>query len=223
MRNLVLRSFSFDLAGPSQEIAAIASHLAGVNDTSGNDVKQIIQSIVDKAEQINKVAARLPQYLEDAVPTTESAPSHPPKIPEENERRLVSYLSADRVLFFQDGISKQEIIANLLCTLKLPNLDEARQMVEEREEVGGILIKPNVAIPHSSLPGIAGVRAAFGIQKKKDGPFFWLVFVSGADSIKEHLAFLKATALSLTDEVLESLAACESSEKAMRILGQTSL
>jgi mannitol/fructose-specific phosphotransferase system IIA component (Ntr-type) len=133
---------------------------------------------------------------------------------------LVNYLSADRILFLRENASKHEVIETLLGTLKLPNVPEALQMVEEREEVGGIMIKPNVAIPHSSLPGITGVRAALGIQKRETGPFFWLVFVSGADSIKEHLEFLKATALSLTDEILETLGNCESAEKAMRILNQ---
>ena len=43
LRNLVLRSFSFDLAGPSQEIAAVASRLSGA---PPRETKHIIQTII---------------------------------------------------------------------------------------------------------------------------------------------------------------------------------
>jgi hypothetical protein len=44
------------------------------------------------------------------------------------------------------------------------------------------------------------------------------LFVSGQDSIREHLEFLKSAAQTLTDEVLMELADANSPEKIMRIL-----
>ncbi len=106
--------------------------------------------------------------------------------------------------------------------LRLPDQEEALRLVTEREEVGGILIRPNVAIPHATIGSITGVRAALGIQQREaGGPFFWLVFVSGSESMQEHLEFLKSAAQSFTDEFMETLSRAGTAEKALKILSVT--
>jgi two-component system sensor histidine kinase KdpD len=217
LRNLVLRSFSFDLAGPSQQIAEVAAHLADSSDLPQNKMKKAIQNIRENCEQIYKVASNLPHYLEDAVPS-----STPYKSIE--NVRLSNYLGTERVLFFSSEAPRKEILESLIHSLKLPDETGALQLLEEREEAGGIMIKPNVAIPHTSINEITGVKAALGIQRNGDqDPFFWLLFVSGSDSIREHLEFLKSAAQTLSDEVLRELSSANTPEKVMRILTTESL
>jgi two-component system sensor histidine kinase KdpD len=219
LRNLVLRSFSFDLAAPSQEISEIASHLTNSSDLSQPKVHEAIQSIRENSEQIYKVASNLPHYLEEAIPEVSSTIHHPVEKKQIENVPLSEYLSSERIRFFSVEIPKREILKSLIQSLELTNEAEALQLLEEREEVGGILIKPNVAIPHTSIDGISGVKVALGIQQERDGkPFFWLVFVSGNDSIREHLEFLKSAAQTLTDDVLNELSNANTSAKAMRIL-----
>lgn len=222
LRNLVLRSFAFDLAGPSQEIAAAAQRLAGsaLKVLRQDEIKRVVQSILDKAERIYQVAARLPQYLEEALPQHAPAPELPKSA---GPSLLGTYLDGDRIVFFDANASRKQIIRTLMSALKLPNPEEALRLLEEREEVGGILIKPNIAIPHTSIDSISGVQASLGVQRIDSGPFFWLLFVSGTDSIREHLEFLKCAAQSLTDDILEQLGSAETPEKAYRILNSTHL
>ncbi len=162
----------------------------------------------------------LPHYLEEEIPTL------PDRIRVVSDHTkpsdivpLSNYLEPERILFFPTEVSKNEIIESLIHTLKLPDEKEALQLLAEREEVGGILIKPNIAIPHTSLNGIEGVKAALGIQQTKtETPFFWLLFVSGTDSIREHLEFLKSAAYTLSDEVLAELLNANTPERVIRIL-----
>ena len=134
--------------------------------------------------------------------------------------QLSSYLAQHGIVYFDAKAGKDQVVETLIRRLNLPNPDEALRLLKEREEAGGVLIKPNVAIPHTSINGIRGVRAALGIQKNGGDRFFWLLFVSGADSIRDHLEFLKSAAQTLTDEVLEELAKTEDPEKAMRVLSR---
>ncbi|HEY7161990.1 MAG TPA: DUF4118 domain-containing protein [Acidobacteriota bacterium] len=223
LRNLVLRSFSFDLAAPSQEISRVAAQLSKVCDLSNPDAKEAFQTIIENSEHINKVASHLPHYLEEEVPTLPETihiiPGHPKA---SDVISLSNYLSAEQILFFAEEASKNEIVEALMHTLNLPDEKMALQSLREREAAGGILIKPNVAIPHTSINGIEGVKAALGIhQRRSEQPFFWLLFVSGQDSIREHLEFLKSAAQTLTDEVLMELANVNSPDKIMRILSSS--
>jgi len=106
-------------------------------------------------------------------------------------------------------------------TLPVSNFEEIWRSIREREEAGGILIRPNVAIPHVTVDGIHGALASLGIQESRVPqtlPNFWLLFISGSDYIKEHLAFLRTVALTLTDDVLHELAGVKTGDQALRIL-----
>src|SRR5262249_25611040 len=133
---------------------------------------------------------------------------------------LGHYLETNRVMFFPTNESRDNVVQSLIGTMQLPDREEALRLIKEREEVGGILIRPNIAIPHATMNGIKGVEAALGIQQSSNGeqPFFWLVFISGEDSIQEHLEFLKSAAQTFTDDVVEQLSNVDSAEKAIRIL-----
>jgi two-component system sensor histidine kinase KdpD len=223
LRNLVLRSFSFDLAAPSQEIANNAKRLASLNDLTHPEAKKLIQTIIENSNQIYKVSSNLPHYLEETIPVLPDTIrrvtelSGPPEV-----IPLSSFLAPERILFFDQTAQKKEIVEALMHTLGLPDEKEALHALEEREEAGGILIKPNVAIPHTSLPGIEGVIAALGLQQTSaKEPFFWLLFVSGADSIREHLEFLKSAAHTLTEDNLAELSSAGTPEKVLRILSST--
>lgn len=219
IKNLVLRSFSFDLAAPSQEIVEAAGKLSqsGANRLSESEANRVLETIRERSDRINRVVARLPQYLAGTVPVqTESGLA-------ETETRLnvpiSRYFESGRILFFPSETPKKEILRELIGVLQLPDQEEALRLVTEREEVGGILIRPNVAIPHATIGSITGVRAALGIQHRvAGGPFFWLVFVSGSESMQEHLEFLKSAAQSFTDEFMETLSRAGTAEKALKIL-----
>lgn len=217
LRNLVLRSFAFDLAGPSQEIFLAAKRLIGfaTTDQQQEEIKNEVQSIMGKAEQIHKVAARLPQYLEEALPV-HAVDVETPKVIDAGG--IAPYLAQDRIVFFDHRAPREQIMRALIGTLKLPNPEDALRLLEEREEIGGMLIKPNIAIPHTSIDSIRGVKAALGIQQTGAQPFYWLLFVSGAESIREHLEFLKCAAQTFTDDVMTDLSAADTPERVFRIL-----
>lgn len=222
IKNLVLRSFSFDLAAPSQEIAEAVGRLSGSGPAQipEREVKHLLDTIRKRCDRMNQVIARLPQYLSDVVPASAGTVDATPELkPAVGMTPLSRYLTPDRIQFFPEQATKNEVIEKLIGTLNLPDPAEALRLITEREEVGGILIRPNVAIPHAALGSIEGVRAALGIQQRETGgPFFWLVFISGIESIQEHLEFLKCAAQSLSDEVMEPLSRAGNPEKALKIL-----
>jgi two-component system sensor histidine kinase KdpD len=215
LKNLVLRSLSYDLAAPSEEIEAAAERLLSDHDVKNQRQEEDLQMIREKTKQISRVASRLPQFLEEAAPSPDSLP---PQL-DQSDQSLGGFLRPDRIRFFPPETSKQEVLRILVHTLRLPDPDGALRSLLEREEAGGILIKPNVAIPHTRVTGIDGVRAALGIQRiNGEEYFFWLVFVSGEDSIQDHLAVLKSAAQTLNDAVLTQLSQSQTAEAAMKIL-----
>lgn len=135
---------------------------------------------------------------------------------------LCSALLPERILFLPDDASTHDIMRLLVDSLGLPDPAEILNTIEAREESGGILIWPNFAIPHAILAGIDRIIASLGIQHRKtnekDDALFVLLFVSGAQRIKEHLAFLKSVASTITDEVIQQLSEAENPERAYAIL-----
>lgn len=224
LKNLVLRSFSFDLAAPAQEIADAAHRLStsSITHLPEQEVKKALRTIREKSDQISKVAAGLPQYLKEALPTqSDRVVNTLEKAHTTDSIPLAGFLEPERIVFLPEEASKNEVLEKLLATLRLPDQNEAMRLLLDRENAGGILIKPNVAIPHARIEGIEGVQAALGIQQNSErGTFFWLLFLSGSESIQEHLGFLKSASQSLSDEVLEQLSRSDSPEKAQRILAK---
>ena len=222
LKNLVLRSFSYDLAGPSREICEAARSIRDRTDGKNAGIKAALQTLIDRSDQINRVVARLPQFLQDAFPPLEKPDrrSGTHNSTKGAEYSLETVLSADRILFFPPDAKKDEILESLIKTFPIPNRASALSSIQEREQAGGILIRSNVAIPHATIPGVQGVIASLGIRRK-DGegkPDFWLLFVSGTESMKEHLEFLRKVAQTFDDDVLEELAESETAEQAFQVL-----
>lgn len=223
LKNLVLRSFSYDLAEPSKEIYDAAQELRSESQFVKPSVRKSLAVLIEKSDQINRVVARLPQFLQYLFPTPEETGRSDGTIASafELETSVAGAIPAERIAFFRGDATKNEILETLVRSLNLPNPQEILRSIQEREEVGGILIRPNMAIPHTTIPGFNGVKASLGIQKfngEQESTWFWLVFVSGADSIKEHLAFLKDVALTFTDETVKELARCTSPADAARVI-----
>ncbi|HSE43452.1 MAG TPA: DUF4118 domain-containing protein, partial [Acidobacteriota bacterium] len=221
LKNLVLRSFSYDLAAPSQEISEAARRISRARENNGLEFVKSIDTLVEKCDQINRVVERLPEYLQDAFPDSTAEIRKKGK----EDVELISVLAPERILFFSKTDSKDYVIKSLVDTLRLRDQEKVLRSIQEREQVGGILIRPNVAIPHTTVDDVQGVIASLGIQRgDNDNTFFWLLFVSGTGSAKEHLCFLRSVAQSLADETLHQLANAKNVEEAFGILtGSTAL
>jgi two-component system sensor histidine kinase KdpD len=220
LKNLVLRSFSYDLAAPSQEISEAARRISRTGQNNNPEFAKSIDTLVQKSEQINRVVERLPEYLQDAFPdsTTEQLRK------ETKDVELVSVLAPERILFFSRADSRDHIIQSLVHSLHLHDPEKVFRSIQEREQIGGILIRPNVAIPHTTIDDVHGVIAALGIQHlDHDDTFFWLVFVSGTEFAKEHLCFLRSVAQNLTAENLHQLANATTPGEAYLMLSGSSV
>ncbi len=68
------------------------------------------------------------------------------------------------------GGTKKDVLTELMSTLKesgfIPSVDEAVNVVLEREKLGSTGIGEGVAIPHGKMKGIGHVLCAFGRSKK---------------------------------------------------------
>jgi two-component system, OmpR family, sensor histidine kinase KdpD len=220
LKNLVLRSFSYDLAAPSQQIAEVARRLSDQASKCGPEFSRAIENLYEKSQQINRVVARLPDYLEDEFPSSVEEPYEVDGSKPAQTVDLSSALSSNRILFFSHADEKTSIIQKLVETLPVADPETVLRSIHEREEVGGILIRSNVAIPHTTVSGMDGVVASLGIQRdgSDDANFFWLLFASGSESTKEHLEFLRSVAQTLTDDTLSQLARAKTSQEAYAIL-----
>ncbi|MCI0615396.1 DUF4118 domain-containing protein [bacterium] len=219
LKNLVLRSFSYDLAAPSQEISEAARRISRTKNNNPEFAKSI-DTLVQKSDQINRVVERLPEYLQDAFPDSTDE-----KLKKEMEDvELPSVLVPERILFFSKTDSKDHVIKSMVDALHLRNPEKVFRSIQKREQVGGILIRPNVAIPHTTIDDVEGVIASLGIQHlNHDDTFFWLVFVSGTEFAKEHLCFLRSVAQSLTDETLLHLSTARTPQEAYLMLSGSSV
>ncbi|MCI0444721.1 DUF4118 domain-containing protein [bacterium] len=219
LKNLVLRSFSYDLAAPSQEISEAARRISRTKNNNPEFAKSI-DTLVQKSDQINRVVERLPEYLQDAFPDSTDE-----KLKKEMEDvELPSVLVPERILFFSKTDSKDHVIKSMVDALHLRNPEKVFRSIQKREQVGGILIRPNVAIPHTTIDDVEGVIASLGIQHlNHDDTFFWLVFVSGTKFAKEHLCFLRSVAQSLTDETLLHLSTARTPQEAYLMLSGSSV
>lgn len=215
LKNLVLRSFSYDLAAPSQEISDAARRISGARQNINPEFAKSIDTLIQKCDQMTRVVERLPEYLQDAFPDS-TIDTHNK---EQEDVKLQSVLAPERILFFGNRDNKAHIIKSLVNTLHVHNPEKVFRSIQEREEVGGILIRPDVSIPHTTIDDFQGVSASLGIQQRENDTFFWLVFVSGSESAREHLEFLRSVAQTLTDETLNQLAKTKTPEEAYLILG----
>jgi mannitol/fructose-specific phosphotransferase system IIA component (Ntr-type) len=220
LKNFVLRSFTYDLAQPSQDISDLAQQISSNSDPVSPRIKHTIRTLVEKSRQISRVVERLPQFLQDVFPSLDENQSKMTDNVSENPSSINQALRSDRILFFPADTPTKDVLQSLVGALNVRDPAGTLRAILDREEAGGILLRPNFAIPHATAPDVKGVIASFGIQRSEEDSAtrFWLLFVSGEDSIKEHLAFLKSVAQVLSDETLELLSKAETADRVWRIL-----
>jgi len=113
--------------------------------------------------------------------------------------RISDALNEKRVLIFESGLSKEQMIRGLLSRLEVPNPTQAFQAILEREKAGATLIGPGVTIPHARISGLKGIQAALGISH--EGPVHvWLLFVAPSENPKLALMFLAGLATFFQNE-----------------------
>jgi len=223
-KNLVLRSFAYDLAAPAEDIVANIEKVTRLNARTP-EYNKVLQIIREKSEQIQRVTSKLPSYLRETFGTQSENPATETR--QKTERvdsriPLAAYLTPDQILFLPDGQSRRKILERLISTIPVPNPAMVLRSLEEREEVGGIFLRPNVVIPHTRLEGMTGVMAVLGIQEREEQePLFWLLFVSGEESIQEHLNFLRSAAQAFTDRSVQQLSMASTPEEVLQILSET--
>ncbi len=127
---------------------------------------------------------------------------------------LVSdYLLSDTIRFFQSSVAQQQIFTELIRTLQLENAPAVLKAILEREEIGSTVIAREIAFPHTRLPNLTRTKAALGLCPKgaegiaKESPIrLFLLFVSPADNMSQHLAFLSSAAsLFQTEDLAQHL------------------
>jgi len=124
--------------------------------------------------------------------STESKTPPPPRVSE--------YLSVRTISLFAAGPSRQQVFAQLVASMDLPDPNTAIKAILEREEAGGTIIKPGFSLPHARLPGLKKLQAALGVvpagvvdPRAQGEPIkLFLLFVGSLENTKEHLAFLSA-------------------------------
>ncbi len=113
--------------------------------------------------------------------------------------RVSDYLPENRVTILPPGLSKEQIIRDLMARLDLPNPTQAFQAVLDREKTGSTVIGSGIAVPHARLEGLTDLQAALGLSPK--GPvYLWIVFVGPKDNPQLHLAFLSGISSLFQDE-----------------------
>lgn len=147
------------------------------------------------------------------VPVKSDAPAARPV-------RVADYLSAGAVWLIPPGLSREKIFADLLARLRLPDKASALEAIKEREEMGGTLIEPRVAIPHARLKGLTNIAAAIGIRTPEtpasDGVRIFILFLSPAEKTKEHLLFLAAiAALFQVEGIVEALCSSKTPQEVL--------
>lgn len=162
-----------------------ARRISGTKNNNPEFAKSI-DTLIQKSDQINRVVERLPEYLQDAFPDSTDE-----KLKKETEDvELLSVLAPERILFFSKTDSRDHIVKSLVDALHIHNPEKAFRSIQEREQVGGILIRPNVAIPHTTIDDVEGVIGSLGIQHlNHEDTFFWLVLCQELNPQKSICAF----------------------------------
>jgi two-component system sensor histidine kinase KdpD len=137
-----------------------------------------------ESTRMTAAAGRAEMMLEMQA-VTAPPPARPARLGESLEER--------RIVIFPPGATREQILRDLVATLRLPNHAQALQAILEREKSGTTFIGSGVSIPHARLSGLPGIQAALGISA--EGPTrIWVLFLGPEESPEMHLAFLAGVA-----------------------------
>ncbi|HTL47061.1 MAG TPA: PTS sugar transporter subunit IIA [Verrucomicrobiae bacterium] len=123
--------------------------------------------------------------------------------------KISDYLTSEQICFFPEGTNALRVFSDLIGTLSIPNREFALEAVLRREQVGGTIVAPGIALPHARIDGTDRLHSALalcpsGIKLSEDEPAIrlLLLFVSPFTELKNHLRFLAAAAALFQDEML---------------------
>jgi two-component system sensor histidine kinase KdpD len=135
--------------------------------------------------------------------------------------RLSDVLKEDRIVLLAKGLSKEQILRELVFRLKVKNPNQAYQAILERERTAPTVIESGVAIPHARLEGLKELQAALGISS--EGPqHVWILFFGPTDNPRISLAFLASIAAFFqSKEQSEALAKRGSAREILDYIRQT--
>lgn len=144
---------------------------------------------------------------------------------------LGPYLSAQRVIFLQDGVTKDQALRTLAVTTandpSVTEKDAFIQAIFEREEVSSTGVGGGIAVPHAKLPFNLDFVMTIGIcpgginfQAKDNEPVNILVMIAAPESERTtYLRVLATVAALLKDrELVERLRAARSGTEAIDCL-----
>ena len=142
--------------------------------------------------------------------------------------KVSSYLSESAIAFFPAGPSKQQILGKLIGSLDLGDPNLALKAILAREDAGGTVIAPGIALPHARVPGVTTIKAALGIspsgvvEARLSTPIsIFFLFLAPSDNMKEHLAFLAAVSSLLHSKgTVSALSTAENPRAALEIIRQ---
>jgi nitrogen PTS system EIIA component len=218
MRNLVLGEFSMNLDEPLTEVTKTAETLLGAPSIE-ESVKRRLKEIRDKASHLSSVARDLPNLIQRRI-----RGGAPAQARADGKVRVTDALDAEHVVIVKGRKSKEQVLAELIGSMGLPDEEKLLEQVLEREKGGSTIVGPGLAIPHARVAGLDRVHAALGIAP--DGIRAWssdrkavrlvLLFVGPAEKLGEHLEFLAAVSRLFQDEkVAAELARIERADEAL--------
>ena len=144
-------------------------------------------------------------------------------------KKISSYFSDRRVIFFPAGPSKRQVIGSLIAALDLRDPTAAIKAVLAREELGSTLVAPGLALPHARFDEVKHVEAAVGIcpsgvhdpHSHGQPVRVYVLFLGPSDDMKEHLAFLSGVSkLFQTKGMIDKLCKLASPQGALAALQQ---
>ena len=130
--------------------------------------RSIAEELVRRAKGVNVTVVDASTAELEAVP--EPAPLLRPVGVERQPEppwSLAAALSPDRIVIWEDPVSKQELLHRLVDAIRVdqPRLDAASVLaqLEDRERQGSTFLNEGVALPHARIAGLQRPQVALGI------------------------------------------------------------
>jgi mannitol/fructose-specific phosphotransferase system IIA component (Ntr-type) len=149
--------------------------------------------------------------------------SHPTSSTTRPGPKVSDFLTRKTIAIFPAGPSKQQVLGKLIGSLDLSDPTAALKAILAREETGTTIIVPGFGLPHARVHGISKIMVALGVSStgvidpRSQKPIYaFLLFLTPADNMKEHLAFLSnISALLQSDGFVEGLTSKSDGEQVL--------
>jgi PTS system nitrogen regulatory IIA component len=130
---------------------------------------------------------------------------------------ITDCFSATQIRFFQEETSKNVIVEEVVRSFVGIDSTVALQAIQTREQIGSTLIASDVIIPHARLAGLDRIHAGIAVTPS----LVYIVFLSSAKSMSEHLAFLSGVAaLFQTEGMSQRIRALSDASEVLALLRQ---